>query len=96
MSYYAAFLKMKDLEKSQLFRPQHLEFLVETEKAGRIFARGRFTDNAGGLVIYIASSYEEARGIAEKDPYLACGARELELHEWDMKAAGPPEGREGK
>jgi len=88
MNYYAAFLRMKDLEKSQSYRPQHLDFLVENEKAGRIFARGKFADNSGGLVIYRADSLEEARKTAEIDPYILCGARELELHEWDMKVAG--------
>ncbi len=88
MSYYAAFLKMKDPEKSQNYRPAHLEFLVQNEKAGNIFARGKFTDNTGGLVIYIAASWDEALKLAESDPYIACGARALELHEWDMKVAG--------
>jgi uncharacterized protein len=88
MGYYAAFLKMKDTEKNQALRPAHLEFLVQTEQAGRIFARGKFTDNAGGLVIYLASSYEEALKLAESDPYVVKGARTLELHEWDVKIAG--------
>jgi uncharacterized protein YciI len=88
MKYFAAFLPMRDVIKSQDLRPAHLEFLGQREKEGRIFARGRFTDGAGGLVIYKADSLDEARKIAESDPYVRNGARSLELHEWDMKVPG--------
>ncbi len=87
MKYFAALLNMKDVEKNTKYRQQHVDFLVEKEKEGKIFARGRFTDGEGGLVIYIAASSEEARRLAESDPYVASGARTLELHEWDMKTA---------
>ncbi len=85
MKYFAAFLKMKDPTKSQDYRPRHLEFLEEGARQGKIFARGRFADGAGGLVIYIAGSLEEAQQLAGSDPYISGGARSLELHEWDMK-----------
>jgi uncharacterized protein YciI len=85
MKYFAAFLKMKDLEKNESYRQQHTNFLVEKDQEGKIFARGRFTGNNGGLVIYIAASLEEAAKIAESDPYVSSGARILELYEWDMK-----------
>jgi uncharacterized protein YciI len=87
VKYYAAFLKMLDPQKSQDYRPQHLDFLVQNERAGRLFARGRFADGGGGLVIYIAESLDEARKIAESDPYIQFGARSLDLHEWEMKTA---------
>jgi len=88
MKYYAAFLKMQDPDKSRDLRPQHLEFLTQEEGKGRIFARGRFVDNSGGLVIYVAESLEEARAIAERDPYVTSGARALDLHEWAMSSYG--------
>ena len=87
MKYFAAFLKMKDPEKNASFRPQHMDFLLQSEKEGKIFARGRFTDNSGGMVVYIAPSFEEAEKIAQSDPLVTSGARTLELHEWDMKTA---------
>ncbi len=87
MKYFAAFLKMKDLEKNAQYRPQHMDFLLQSEKEGKIFARGRFSDNSGGLVIYIAPSLAEASKIAESDPLVSSGARILELHEWEMKAS---------
>ena len=85
MKYFAALLRMRDPAKSQSLRPQHLEFLERGEKEGRVFARGKFTDDAGGLIIYRAESFEDAREIAESDPYITSGARSLEIHEWDMK-----------
>ncbi len=87
MKYFAAFLNMKDPEKNATYRPQHMDFLVQKEKEGAIFARGRFTDGTGGLVVYIADSPEQARTIAESDPLVVSGARTLDLHEWDMKLA---------
>ena len=87
MKYFAALLNMKDVEKNTQYRQYHVDFLTEKEKEGKIFARGRFTDGEGGLVIYIAASHQEALKLAESDPYVTSGARALELHEWDMKAA---------
>jgi uncharacterized protein YciI len=85
MKYFAAFLKMKDLEKNANYRPQHIDFLQQNEKAGNIFARGRFAESKGGLIIYVAPSLEEAMKLAESDPYVTSGARTLEVFEWDMK-----------
>jgi len=90
MAFFAAFLKMADPEKNQRLRPAHMEFLVAREREGKIFARGRFSDSAGGLVIYVADSLEEAMALAQSDPYVAQGARSLEIHQWEMKVA-PPE-----
>ncbi len=86
MKYFAALLRMKDLEKNASFRQQHLDFLTQKDAEGSIFARGRFTDG-GGLVIYIAPSFEEAERIAKSDPYVTSGARILELFEWEMKVS---------
>jgi uncharacterized protein len=85
VKYFAAFLKMKDPEKNQQYRQQHMDFLQKNEQEGKIFARGRFTGGEGGLAIYVAESMEEARGLAQSDPYVVLGARTLELYEWDMK-----------
>jgi uncharacterized protein len=87
MKYFAAFLKMKDIEKNTSYRQQHVDFLTENENKGTIFARGRFTEGEGGLVIYIAESRADALKLAESDPYVTSGARTLELFEWDMKVA---------
>jgi uncharacterized protein len=84
MAHFAAILYMLDEEKNQQYRPQHLAYLEELGKQGRVFAKGPFADGSGGLVIYAADSIEEAREIAENDPYVIEGVRRLELREWKM------------
>ncbi|WP_047981797.1 YciI family protein [Ornithinibacillus contaminans] len=85
MKYFAVFLPMKDQEKSTRYRAEHLAYLEEKQQEGHIFAKGRFTDGAGGLVIYKAVSLAEAEAMAVKDPYIETGARGYEIHEWEMK-----------
>ena len=87
MKYFAAFLKMNDLEKNTAYRQQHVDFLTKNESKGKIFARGRFMGGEGGLVIYIAESRDEALKLAQSDPYVTSGARTLDLYEWDMQLA---------
>jgi len=88
MKFFAALLSMRDPAKNQEFRSAHVEFLDQMQKEGRIFARGKFPDGSGGLVIYQCESLEDAQKIAESDPYVRHGVRSLELHEWDMKFTG--------
>jgi len=87
MKYFAALLKMKDLEKNAAYREPHLSYLTRTDADGKIFARGRFAGNEGGLVVYMAESLDEARKLAEADPLVTSGARTLELYEWEMHAS---------
>ncbi|HUI42790.1 MAG TPA: YciI family protein [Terriglobia bacterium] len=84
MKHFAALLHLQDAEKNVSLRPRHLAFLAAQEAAGKVFARGPFADGTGGLVIYRSESLEKAGQLAESDPYVAEGARRLELHEWRM------------
>jgi uncharacterized protein YciI len=82
MAYYAALLHMLDLEKNKELRPLHVEYLEKLEEEGKVFARGPFGDDSGGLVVYMADSYEEALTLAENDPHVINKVRRLELKEW--------------
>ncbi|MBD1383117.1 YciI family protein [Metabacillus arenae] len=84
MKYFAVFLPMLSIEKSQEYRSQHLAFLEKKRIEGKIFANGRFVDGAGGLVIYMAQTEEEVKEIVLEDPYVIQKARGFEIHEWDM------------
>ncbi|NEU31845.1 hypothetical protein GN156_13820 [bacterium LRH843] len=84
MKQFAVLLPMKDAEKSQTYRPAHLDFLQKMRAEKKVLMNGRFVDGAGGLVIYQAASLEEATSYAKEDPFIIHGARELEIHEWDM------------
>lgn len=85
MNYYVVFLSMLDEELSAKYRPEHLAYLEKMKAEGKTFAFGRFTDGAGGMIIYKAASLSEAKGYAENDPYIIKKARAYEIHEWDMK-----------
>lgn len=85
MNYYAVISKMEDAEKNKKFREAHLDYLEKLGKEGKIFAKGRFTDETGGLVIYQAESIDEVKAYVDKDPFIVEGARSYEVHEWAMK-----------
>jgi len=87
MKTYAVFLRMKDPELSQKFRPQHLDYLAKRRSEGYIFANGRFLDGAGGLVIYRAENEAQVEAMVKEDPYIIEGAREYEIHEWEIVLA---------
>ncbi|MCL6457221.1 MAG: NAD-binding protein [Gorillibacterium sp.] len=87
IKHYAVFLRMLDPEKSVLYREEHLRFLGERRADGMLMANGRFVDGAGGLVIYKATSYEEAEHWVKQDPYIVKGARQYDIHEWDIVLA---------
>ncbi|MBU8877599.1 hypothetical protein BGM26_01180 [Bacillus sp. FJAT-29790] len=84
MKYFAVFLSMLNQEKSKEYREQHLHYLDQKRREGKIFANGRFVDGTGGLVIYQADSFAEVEQIAKQDPYIVHGARNFEIHEWEM------------
>ncbi|GGB60574.1 hypothetical protein GCM10011409_42410 [Lentibacillus populi] len=84
MKYFAAISPMLDEEKSTLYRPDHLNYLQKLQDEGRIFAKGRFADGTGGLVIYKADNLAEVEKVVKQDPYVVKGARSYEIHEWEM------------
>lgn len=86
MKYFAVFLSMKDEALSQQYRPEHLAFLQENRDRGNVLMNGRFTDGSGGLVIYRAADEEAAEALVNEDPYIKLGARNYEIHEWDMES----------
>ncbi|MGH2317112.1 YciI family protein [Planococcus sp. SE5232] len=83
MKYFAVLLPMKDADKSQKFRPQHLAFLENMRNSGQVAVNGKFADGSGGLVIYKAESFQDCEALVKTDPYVAEGAREYEIFEWE-------------
>ncbi|UFJ40902.1 YciI family protein [Brevibacillus humidisoli] len=82
MAYYAAILHMLDPEKNKEVLPRHIAYLDKLDQQGKVFGRGPFADGSGGLVIYIADTYEEAWQMANHDPHVVEKVRRLELKEW--------------
>ena len=67
----------------------HLDYMIDLEKRGAIFASGPLADaeqppQGEGLTILRAASAAEARAIAEGDPFFKNGLRTFELKEWTV------------
>ncbi|MBM6994362.1 hypothetical protein IM700_001640 [Paenibacillus sp. DXFW5] len=61
---------------------EHVAHLRELDRNGQLVICGPFLDYKGGMVIIQADSLEEARGIAECDPFVKSGAENYELRTW--------------
>ena len=67
--------------KRKVHLAAHLASLEPLSRSGRLIMAGPFTDQAGSLIILEANSLEEARRIAEEDPYTVHGIFEkVEVH----------------
>jgi uncharacterized protein len=74
-------------EQIKACTPSHLEFMIGLEKKGILFASGPFLGPDGkptgeGMTILRTASAEEARRIAETDPFFVGGLRRFEVREW--------------
>ena len=87
MPYFAAVQTILNFDRTDAARQPHLDFLAKMVADGHIYAWGRFPDGSGGLTIFQAASLEDAKKLAESDPYVSQGVRRLELREWAMKVA---------
>lgn len=58
---------------------KHVDHLQHLDKSGKLVLCGPFTDYAGGMVILNCENIEEARKIAESDPFIAEGYKTYEL-----------------
>ena len=68
-------------EKRKIYRPAHLASLEPLSRKGRVIMAGPFTDQAGSLIIVETDSLEEAKRIAQDDPYTIHGVFErVEVH----------------
>ncbi len=67
--------------KRKIHRAAHLANLEPLNRQGRVLLAGPFTDLAGSLIIIEADSLDEAKQIAQEDPYTVHGIFErVEVH----------------
>ena len=69
--------------------PQHLEYMIGLEKTGVLFASGPLTATQGqpvgdGLTIVRTANADEARAIANTDPFVINKLRTFEVREWTV------------
>ena len=68
--------------------PAHLAYQRELEAEGRLIFAGPLSDTSGeamsggGLIVYRAGSFDEARALAEADPMHREGKRSFSLRRW--------------
>ncbi len=67
--------------------PAHLDHQVALEKQGVLFAAGPLDAEDGsrrGLIVIRADSFEDARRIADTDPFHAKGLRNYTVERWTV------------
>lgn len=80
LRYYVILLSnLTDARMTEELIRAHVAHLERLEEAGQLVLCGPFADYKGGMVIIRAGSHDEARVIAESDPFVARGAERYEL-----------------
>jgi uncharacterized protein YciI len=69
MKFAAIIEYSQDRAKVQALRPTHRQYLAELKQRGQLAASGPFTDDSGALIIYEATSAEEADKLLQGDPF---------------------------
>ncbi len=82
--YYVVILEpTRDQSEAAKHRSEHLAYLEEQKKRGKLIFGGRFTDGSGGMYILLVSNRSEAEEIARNDPYCKLGFRTPIIKEWE-------------
>ncbi len=67
---------------------EHLAWLINLEKAGKILASGPTSDRDGrpgiGLTILRAEGFDEAHNIARTDPFIISGVAKYDVAQWQV------------
>jgi uncharacterized protein YciI len=74
---------------TQELLPKHLEYQIQMERDGKLFGAGPFFEEdedtpSGGTIILRASSFAEARALADADPFHAAGLRTYTIRKWKL------------
>jgi len=64
----------------------HVQHLKALESEGKLVICGPFTDYKGGMVVIKADSIDEARRIAEADPFVKLGLESTKSAPWSFPA----------
>ena len=69
MKYAAIIEYIQDKAKIGEIRPVHRQYLASLKEKGQLAISGPFTDDWGALIVYEASSKEEAETLLRGDPF---------------------------
>jgi len=68
-------------ELRPVVRPDHLAHLAQYDAEGRVRLAGPLTDGTGSLIVIEAADLDEAKRIAEADPYRRRGVfAQIDVH----------------
>jgi len=90
MEYIKYFIFLKAVEGQKLTRElhqAHSDHLKKLDDRGILVMAGPFKDHHSGVIVINADSIDEARKIAEADPFIIHGYRDYEIRalEWCCK-----------
>jgi uncharacterized protein YciI len=65
---------------------EHLAFMIELERQGKLFASGPFGDGTkgDGMTIIRAANAEDAHAVALRDPFVVNGIRTFKIEAWTV------------
>ncbi len=69
MKFAAIIEYIQDKAKIAEIRPVHRQYLASLKERGQLAASGPFTDDSGALIIYEASTREDAEALLQGDPF---------------------------
>jgi uncharacterized protein YciI len=84
MKYAAIIEYSADKAKIHSIRPSHRQYLAALRERGQLAISGPFTDDSGALIVYEATSAEEAEKLLQGDPFHQNGIfLKYVLRPWD-------------
>lgn len=84
---YVILLSMNHGKKlSEPIIREHVSFLRGLEQKGQLALAGPFLDYRGGMVIIRAESMDEARKVAESDPFVNSGLESYEIRTLEVSS----------
>lgn len=91
---YAIFSEFTDKKGDRSsVRDNHFAYLAKLENEGKLFAAGPMLTESGerlgkGLILVKADTLEEAKALADSDPYHKSGFRKYSINPWKINEGG--------
>lgn len=82
MTYLYIMHDQKQLNEAIIL--EHVQHLKQLKKEERLVLCGPFTDHPGGMVVFHATSKEEALVIANQDPFIRDQYKSFDLYTLDV------------
>lgn len=76
----------KPIEHVDAVRNEHLAWIGEHTKAGRLLLAGRQTSGKGGVLIFNVASRAEVEGYCQADPYAKNAVATYDYIEFDARS----------